>query len=203
MIPSEILRLLPVIFQFFLVLSTVIISIYLYYFVFRHLSPKMRLRIIPNWIDNTTVVLGLEVENYSKVGVRKKIVKLQILPYLLSEQRQLSEFVPLDKSWIKEDEKPLKWQDPVEIFETTSYLYPGEITTVERLVQLPEPGTYLHVALQFRATSHFRPIAILELFKKRSLGLLIRFKFKNLLKEVAFWESESWTTTRVLIPSQM
>jgi hypothetical protein len=67
-------------------------------------------------------------------------------------------------------------KEDTEIFETTKFIYPGEISIVERLETCP-PGKLLHIAVQF----------------KSDLGYIKKWLLKFL------GCNESWATTRIIV----
>ena len=168
---------------------------YLGYFVsvlvFLDWSPKIRLRILPSWINKSQrqFVLRLEIENSSRVPLIKRKCELQILEHSMSKQLRLSEFVPMKKERYDKclpNEKPREWLEPQQVFETTRFLYPGELIHVERLENIPDEDTYLHVALQFEA----------HIPLPSRLGL----RFWGILRLKPDSKTESWTTTAVIYP---
>lgn len=151
-------------------------------FIFLQISPKVELRILPRWVDPELgrFVLRLEIENTSRVRVKKEVVRLQMLPYSETRQLRLSEWVPFSKESIRKGEEPEKYYDPVEVFGSTLYLYPGEKISVERLECSPDSDKFLHIGLQFRARVLLR-------------WLIIR----------VFSKGEQWTTTAIIFrPTQ-
>ncbi len=147
-------------------------------FVFVQFAPKLQLRIIPRWADETKgfLILKLEVENNSGIRVRKQKIQLQILEHEVPAHGCLSEWVPFDKKAILPQEQPKEWQDSIEIFRSTGYLNPGEMLSVERLCHCPQ-DSILHVGLQAKAT----------------LGALGR-----LPAWFRFW-NEQWTSTIIVM----
>jgi hypothetical protein len=113
----------------------------------RSLSPIFRLNVSARWVSDTLVVLRLEIENISSVITAKRVVRLQALPY--PENEELSEWVPFDSARQRRDEKPLKWREPIDIFQSTRRFFPRESVVVERLHKCPR-GQLLHVGMQIR-----------------------------------------------------
>lgn len=146
-------------------------------FIFQQFSPIAQIRIIPRWIDQSSgkFALRIEIENKSKIRIRQKAASLQILSYSLTDRKRLSEWVPFSKDRVIEDEEPLEWKEPENIFRSTVHLYPGEVIVVERLEQIEDPEHFLHVGVQYK--SHF--------------------KFRWLVTFALAWE-ESWTTTAII-----
>ena len=125
-------------------------------FVFFHFAPTLQPRILPSWPNKESqgVILRLEVENKSRIRVFKDTIYLQVLEHKIEEGGFLSEGVPFEEHAIIPSEKPIQWREPVEIFQTTKGLDPGDILVVERLYYCP-PNTILHVGLQVRTTLSF------------------------------------------------
>jgi hypothetical protein len=61
--------------------SALLVGAFLFVFVFLQLSATLQLRIIARWIDAKRVILKFEIENKSKVRVKKEFVRLQMLEY--------------------------------------------------------------------------------------------------------------------------
>jgi hypothetical protein len=147
-------------------------------FVFRQFAPVLTLRIVPTWTsdDSRWVVLRLEVENKSRIRVRKRSIYLQVLEPEVREGGSLSEWVPFEEKHVDPDEWPAPWQEPFEVFKTTSGIDPGEILVAERLHYCP-PNGVLHVGLQVKA----------------QLGVF---------GKIATWvrgNNQSWTTTCIIM----
>ena len=121
-------------------------------FVYVQFAPKLQLRILPRWVDETKglLILKLEVENNSRIRVPKQKIQLQILEHEVPAHGCLSEWVPFDEEAVLLQEKPKEWHDPIEIFQSTEYLNPGETVSVERLCHCPQ-DSILHVGLQAKA----------------------------------------------------
>lgn len=130
----------------------VLLSGWLGIFVFRQFAPVLTLRVVPTWLgdDSSCVLLRLEVENKSRVRVHKRIIRLQVLEHEVREGGSLSEWVPFEEKRVRPLEKPDQWKDPVEVFETTSGIDPGEILVADRLHDCPA-ARFLHVGLQAEA----------------------------------------------------
>lgn len=121
-------------------------------FVFVQFAPSLQLRILPRWADEAKglIILKLEVKNKSRIRVPKQRICLQILEHEVPAGGSLSEWVPFDKQVILPQEQPKEWHEPVEIFQTTRYLNPGEMLSVEMLCHCPRESV-LHVGLQAKA----------------------------------------------------
>jgi hypothetical protein len=147
------------------------------FFVRVSFAPVLRLRILPRWSDDTKnfVILRLEVENISRVRVQKQQIRIQALRHKLEMGGLLSEWVPFSRDDIR-DEQPLEWREPVEIFNTTNHIYPGEVLSVERMYHC-EQDTALHVGLQVKA----------------KLG-----RFSRLATRIRSW-NQQWTTTCIVL----
>ena len=129
-----------------------LLGAYVGIFHFLRFYPVVVVRILPSWpvVGSRWVVLRLEIENRSRVRVRKEKVLLQVLEHRVHEGEHLSEWVPFEEGAVIPSEKPVRWNEPVEVFESTTGLGPGEVVAIERLYYCP-PGSVLHVGLQFRA----------------------------------------------------
>jgi len=119
--------------------------------VFLQFAPVLNLRIIPSWAGDKSrwVTLKLEIENKSRVRIRKQSVYLQILQYQVPAGRALSEWVPFEEEAIIASEQPLQWSEPIEVFNNTEIIDPGEVLAIERLHYCP-PDALLKVGLQVR-----------------------------------------------------
>lgn len=150
-------------------------------FVFVQFSPKLQLRIIQRWVDeiNGLFVLKLEVENISRIRVYKQKIQLQILEHEVPANGCLSEWVPFDEEEVLSEEKPKEWHAPIEVFESSKFLNPGEILSVERLCHCPHKSV-VHVGLQVKV----------------KLGVLgcVASCFRS-------WK-EQWTSTIIVMRSQ-
>jgi hypothetical protein len=177
---------------------SIVVVVFITVFIYLSFSAKMALRILPTWINSSQVIIRLEIENTSKVRVKKKLARLQVLPYLIEEQKELSEWIPFSKEKIKVNEQPYIWWEPIEIYECTAYLYPGEIIGIERLFKAPTERIFFHVALQFQTSIYSRLfLAPKEIFDKDNFRLLKRLKIIKLIRNI---KSESWTATSILYP---
>jgi hypothetical protein len=147
-------------------------------FVFLQFAPVLALRISHTWSvdDANWVVLRLEVENKSKIRVHKQAIYFQLLEHKVTENCSLSEWVAFEEDGVIPSERPINWHQPVEIFETTRGIDPGEMLVAERLHYCP-PNCILHVGLQVRA----------------KLGL-----FGRIATRIRGW-NQSWTTTRIVM----
>ena len=160
--------------------------------VFLDWTPKVRIRILPRWVDldKGELILRLEIENTSRVPIIKRCCKLQVLEHSVNAQPRLSEFVPFTIEWYDKclpDQKPNHWREPECIFKTTLFLYPGEVIAVERLEKLPDKDTYLHVGMQFKAHIPF--------FSRTAL------RFWGIARIKRDIGHEQWTTTTVIYPT--
>ncbi|TET74520.1 MAG: hypothetical protein E3J56_02235 [Candidatus Aminicenantes bacterium] len=134
------------------IIVAMLLSAGLAVFVFVQFAPKLQLRIIPRWADETKgfLILEFELENNSRIRVHKQKIQLQILEHEVPVHGSLSEWVPFDKEAILPQEQPKEWHDPIEILRSTKYLNPGEMQSVERLCYCPQ-DSILHVGLQAKA----------------------------------------------------
>ena len=146
----------------------------IYVFVFNRVSLALHLRINATWIDSTKVILRFEVENRSRVSLKPKSIKLQILEYPINKRNSLSEWVPFSPDRIHAGEDPLQWNIPVKIFETTKCAYPNDSLAVDRLHSISSKNNLLHVGLQIEA---------------KSIRLFPRWKI---------FGNDQWTTTAII-----
>ena len=154
-----------------------LLGAFLFAFVFLQFSPTLHLRILPTWIDHQQVILRIEVENRSRVRVKKEFVRLQVLEYPVDGQTSLSEWVPFTVEATIQGEQPPFWKDPTEIFTSTRFVYPGELLSIERLYKLNNQNSFLHVGLRF---------------KSKSISHIFRFKVLG--------RAEQWTSTVFVFP---
>jgi hypothetical protein len=162
---------MPVWFQFAAPLLTAVLAVWLY----QELLPVLTVRIRVAEKDGHMLLFHLEAENKSRLPARVTLARFQILEHNISGANTLSEWVPFDKSRVRPDEQPVEWKDPVEVLETTRFVKPGEIITVERGYR-PTPGTAVHCAYQVQ----IRP---------------------NLIAGWLYGHSPSFTTTTWVIPN--
>ena len=159
----------------------ILIGALLAVFIFVQFAPKLKLRILPHWVDKSKglLLLRLEVENHSRIRVKKDKILLQILEHEFSAQGYLSEWVPFTNEAIKTEEQPKEWHEPIEIFQSTIYINPEEILSVERLHHCPQ-NTILHIGIQAKVKMGF-------------LGALAAW--------LRSWD-EQWTTTIIVLNSK-
>lgn len=144
-------------------------------FVHYKFSPAMQLRLQARWIDAERIILHIEVENKSRVVVKKNCVKLQILEYPAGK-KSLTEWVPFETDKVHTGEDSEFWRDPVELFQSNHRLYPGEILAIDRMECLSAKDRLFHVGLQFKSKSSIS---------------FIRFRFLG--------HNEQWTTTAIYV----
>ena len=118
--------------------------------------PIIYLDITNEWLDqeNGKLKLKLSIENKSNVKAVKKSVRLQILEYDLDKVNLLSEWVPFQDNRIKPNEIPNLWKEPVDVWETTQAIYPGEVTSLDYMCHCPT-NKLVHVALFFEGRPDF------------------------------------------------
>jgi hypothetical protein len=121
-----------------------------YVYLSWQLTPSLKLRILPRWIDKTRVILRIEIENASRLRVKKEQIMFQILEYP-ENQTTLSEWAPFTIGDLVKGQEPSRWKDPTEIFNTTVHFFANEILSTEILYTLEDQSAILHVALQFRS----------------------------------------------------
>jgi len=128
-------------------------------FIHQKLMARINLRIKPEWLDQEEehLKIRLELENISKVRVRKPTILLQILEYKKS-LHYLSEWVPFDEDQKNNEndtrlpetkERLDKFTEPEQICKSTQYLESKSIIAVERMSYHPE-DVVVHIALQVR-----------------------------------------------------
>ena len=122
-------------------------------FVYSGLAPRLDLRILPSWSDESKqfLILKFQIENKSRIRIRRGQIRVQILEYRAHETTFLSEWVPFDEEAIVPTEQPVEWREPVEIFQRLRRIDPGETISVERLYRCPS-NRVLHIGLQVRIT---------------------------------------------------
>lgn len=155
----------------------------IYFFV--QFTPKIDLRIIPEWIDKSKrkLVVRFEIENKSQVRINVKrftksqqnknlMILVQILEYYKANTSTLSEWVPFSKNDIRDKEEPIEWNDPEFICQTTNHIYPGETVKVNRLYTFPEDKIW-HIGFQIQTEYNF-------------------------IEKMLIWKlSKRWTTTKI------
>jgi hypothetical protein len=79
-----------------------------------HLAPRIDLQLSPRWMGGYQgiCVLTIKLTNNSKVRIRKKDVRLQILFYPMSRMPNLSEWVPFSKDAVLCGQEPGEWREP-------------------------------------------------------------------------------------------
>ncbi len=128
-------------------------------FIHQKLTKRINLRIKPKWIDKEEkhLKIRLELENISKVRVRKPTIFIQILEYK-KHLHYLSEWVPFeikfendkcDNRLPETKAKLVEFKEPEEICKSTKYLESKSIITVERISYHPN-DVFVHIALQVR-----------------------------------------------------
>lgn len=113
---------------------------------------RLNLRIIPRWENEEmdSIILRLEIENYSKIVVIPEKMRLQILEYetiygCLSEVVPFDRENPIYKQKLKL-EPPLMWKEPIPLFGDVTSFFPGETVTGERMHYWPR-NSILQVGL--------------------------------------------------------
>lgn len=151
-------------------------SIILFVWFFRGFMPVLRLRIVSRCVDQKTgrFVIGLEVENKSRIAVRKKKARIQILEHGPDIPELMSEWVPFAKERLRTNEPPLRWREPEEVLSSTTKIEPGESIYVELLYTSSPPSIAIHCAFQFQI----------------ELNLVASAAYK-----CGYRVSETWTTT--------
>ena len=141
-------------------------------FVYFKFAPVIKITIDSNRVNNTTSLLGIKIENPSKVRVAIKKdsssttesnILLQSFQHNKEEIDRLTEFLPFSKDWFEKKKYPATWREPEIIFETTKWIYPGEVIAIERPIFHNE-GKVLHVGVQVHAR-----FGLLELASVRHL----------------------------------
>jgi hypothetical protein len=132
----------------FVVFVTWMIALFVNY----KFSPGLQLRLQGKWIDDERIILHIEVENKSQVGVKRECVKLQILEYPAGK-KSLNEWVPFAKNAVHAGEDPEFWHEQIELFQSNHCLYPGEVLTIDRIECLSAKDRLFHVGLQFKSKS--------------------------------------------------
>jgi hypothetical protein len=118
--------------------------------------PIIFLDITSEWIDKETgkLKLKLTIENKSNVKAVKKFFWLQVLEYDLKQTSTISEWVPFFEPDIKPNEKPVFWKEPVDVWQSTVEIYPGEISSLDYLCTCPK-NRMIKVALFFGGKPDF------------------------------------------------
>ena len=131
-------------------LLAVVIGALVVLFVYFQFAPVLSLRIAPTWIGKkrSLLLIRIEVENKARVRLHSPKGKIQVLKYSLPAQGFLSQWVPFERGTIPKEESPIEWREPIEIFNTTKEIYPGETIAYERLYHIPEDTVIVHIGLQ-------------------------------------------------------
>ncbi len=128
-------------------------------FIYLKFAPVVIIRISDSWISDKLAILRIEIENISKVrvSIKKETGKkqdanilLQIFQHDKNNDINLTEFIPFTENWFKKKKYPADWKDAEIIFETTEWIYPGEVITIERPVH-SDKNKILHVGVQVHA----------------------------------------------------
>jgi hypothetical protein len=171
--------------QSLLTILAIIIGGFVAIYFFVQLTPKIDLRIIPEWLDKheRKLVVRFEIENKSQVRINVKriidnhqneslMIRLQILEYVKDNILTLSEWVPFSHDSIRVNENPIEWRDPENICQTTSHIYPGEVVKVDRLYTFPDDRIW-HIGFQLQTEY-------------------------NWIEKLLVWKlGKSWTTTKI------
>jgi hypothetical protein len=154
----------------------ILVSGFVAVYFYVQFTPKIDLRIIPEWRgkDGSKLVLRLEMENKSKVRASIKSVQLQILEYN-QEQVALSEWVPFSPCSLHVNEHPVEWKEPETICQTSKRIYPNETIKVERLYTFPENKIW-------------------------HIGLQLQVEYKNRIEKCVPKKAKRWTTTKIIYP---
>jgi hypothetical protein len=120
-------------------------------------TPRVNVRLAPapRWTEDGALVIGMQVENPSRIRAAEPHALLQWLQYELTDGEELSECVPFTKPTKPMEPKPLGpddgWHNPVSVlWEGTKLIYPGEVVSVERRVACDVAATVVHVGLQVK-----------------------------------------------------
>ncbi len=128
-------------------------------FVYLKFAPVIKISIDSKRVNDTTVLLIIQIENSSKVrvAIKKDLsnktgsnILLQSFQHNRDEINKLTEFLPFSKEWFEKKNYPGEWGDPEIIFETTEWIYPGEVIAIERPV-FHNQSKVLHVGVQVHA----------------------------------------------------
>ena len=159
----EILKIIDISLKIVIVIFGTWLSIY---FTLRFMPV---LEIITNtyWLQSKedSFILKIDLVNKSKVRLKKEIVSLQILEYDFEKTKLLSEWVPFKENKIIASEKPLQWNNPVEILTTTDKIEASEKISVERLIKY-DPEKIYHIGIQFCARFNWFEKIINRFYKK-------------------------------------
>jgi len=174
---NEVLTMLSMILTIFSMLVGIILVIFYYV----DLSPKVDLQIEPTWVGskNEFLKLRLMVKNISRIRLHKYKCLVQVLEYNFpTSEKCLSEWIPFKPIDNGEPKQiPKSWVTPVEIFQTTKNIEPGETISGDRLYYFPNLEVSLKIGLKFRG--HLNCFAKLAHFLKRP--------------------QETWTITRIVV----
>ena len=116
---------------------------------FKALTPILRLEVGARRIQDRKdlVIVGLELENISKVRIPKKKVLLSVQELVSADTDSASTGDCVAREWVE-------FGDAEEVFTSTVTVDPGEKIHVERAYKL-RPGQALQVGLQFQAAQPF------------------------------------------------
>lgn len=157
-----------------------ILGAYTLMFVFLHFHPNMALNVSTEWANQKEGVLLIKIDatNVSKVKCNKNKVLFQVLEYNCNFE-SLSEWVAFSEDRILESERPVLWNPPVDILESTEFWYPGDSVKVERLYKC-KIGRVYKIGVQLKA----------------DIPLLGRVS--KVFRNGAWKKQEQWTTTKII-----
>lgn len=198
---------------------TLLIAIFLlvWFLVQRNLAARLKLSVLPRWLDHERVVVQLVVENLSRTALSKVTFKLQALPHRLDSCRQLSEWVPFDpfdRDRVPAAEAPTGWKEPADVLDSTLVVLSGESVRVERMLSCPR-GHFLHVGFQAKRPRWRRQVYNKILMHAHSAVIRVRgntplgrtpnepLEVKGHPPGLLRWITrphDSWTTTLIVHP---
>ena len=149
-------------------LMTILIAL----FIYLKFAPVIKISILATRVDAKSSIINIEIENISKVriAIQKKISRVSgsniLLQYFEHDKKDLlnlTEFLPFTEDWFNKKNYDGTWKSPCIIFETTKWIYPGEILSIQRPVAHNQDKV-LHLGVQVHAKFGF-----LEFAKSRHL----------------------------------
>jgi hypothetical protein len=129
-------------------------------------TPRLNVRLAPapRSNDDGVLVIGMQVENPSRIRAAWPYARLQVLQYALKEGEELSEWVAFTKDkkragepdplGIGKDDWPglrrVFYDQGTEGIEGTERIYPGEVLSGELVVPSLKDANVIHVGLQVK-----------------------------------------------------
>ena len=144
-------------------------------FIYFKFAPVIKINIDAQRISDEVSLISIQIENTSKVrvSIKKELGKtsnanilLQCFEHEKNKLTHLTEFLPFTQDWFNAKKYPSTWKKPEVVFETTEWIYPAEVITIERPIQHIN-GKILHIGVQVHAKFGFLEMASFRRLSQR------------------------------------